>query len=331
MSAAKGVKLFIMNETIRSHPAIDAAHKSMSENLTIATYNIGKHCQTLRLKGTEYPTVKRMIDAGAPKHGKYAAEFMAEIGVDLLGVQELVDGARFRDFMCDERHSRGGGLGEYGFHQRPKGPNYDAGIFYRTQKLGHVVHLAELSGGSLVRSAAAVYIPRFHLVFITVWLDHGKGKIKALESLDKSLRAALGHCPVERVVAVMDSNDFAGQELVGKHFTLLGKKLWHPGKSFGTCAEDCGFKGVGDFIFDSGKKVETLHIGVPTLPFGWTKYTQLMSDHLPVVATKTVNFMEKRRRSASRSRGRRSASRSRGPRCRSPSRGRRSRSRSRGR
>jgi len=143
-----------------------------------------------------------------------------------------------------------------------------------------------------VRSTAAVYVPRFQLVFLNIWLSHERGKIATLQSLDRSLRAALGTRPVDRVMVAMDSNDFRGNELVGKSFSLLGKMLQNSGEPCHTCAEVCDFNGVGDFIFDSGPAQTTLAFGVPSFPFGWTKHTQLMSDHLPVMAAKVVDVLE---------------------------------------
>merc|ERR1712060_408147 len=90
----------------------------------------------------------------------------------------------------------------------------------------------------------------------------------------------------------MDSNDFRGGELVGECFTLLNKSLRLVGDPCHTCAEDCDFQGVGDFIFDSAPLQATLAFGVPQLPNGWTQYTQLMSDHLPVMAALAVETSE---------------------------------------
>merc|ERR1711972_262938 len=74
--------------------------------------------------------------------------------------------------------------------------------------------------------------------------------------------------------------------------TLLNKSLRLVGEPCHTCAEDCGFKGVGDFIFDSAPLQTTPAFGVPTFPNGWTRYTQLMSDHLPVMAALAVESSE---------------------------------------
>lgn len=244
--------------------------------LKVGTHNIAFNCQTLHIGGSERRTVKRMVKAGAPKWGRNAASFMASEGVDLLGVQEMMpgNGARFKEFMGSE----------YGVYQPRKSVT---AILYKTKQLGRVEHIAALKGDHHVRSALAVYVPKFQLVFVTAWLDHSHGKITSLQSLDSSLKAALGRRPVKRVMVVMDSNDHGGKELVGKSFFLLGKKLRHSGKRHHSCC-DAHFNSVGDMIFDSGELQTTLSEGVPNLPHRWTKLTQLMSDHLPVTSVKIV-------------------------------------------
>jgi len=244
--------------------------------IKMGTHNIAFHCQTLQIGGSERKTVKRMVKASAPKWGRNAAKFHASEGVDLLGIQEMVkgNGARFKDFMGSE----------YGVYQPHKSVT---AILYRTKTLGKVEHIAALKGGKHVRSALAVYVPKFQLVFVSAWLDHSKGKIESLQSLNHSLKTALGDRPVRRVMVVMDSNDHGGKELVGKSFSLLGKKLRHSGKRHYSCC-DTHFKSVGDMIFDSGDLKTSLSEGVPKLPHGWTKHTQLMSDHLPVTSEKMV-------------------------------------------
>merc|ERR1711933_605499 len=82
--------------------------------------------------------------------------------------------------------------------------------------------------------------------------------------------------------AAMDSNDFRGNELIGRAFTVLGKALRQSPERCYTCAEDSDFKGVGDFIFDSDERTPIPYM--PELPCGWNAHTQLMSDHLPLVA-----------------------------------------------
>jgi hypothetical protein len=172
------------------------------------------------------------------------------------------NGKRFERFAMKECCSRGGQPFEYGVYQ-PRGRfqrNHNAAILYRTTTLGSVEPIPELQAAKKgLRSVVAVYIPKFHLVFLSVWLDHqynhSFSKVETLESIGESLEIALtcmGTPPVRRVIAAMDSNDFSGKELLGKSFTLCGKTLQISGKPCRTCAEDVNFRGVGDCIFDSG-------------------------------------------------------------------------------
>ena len=249
--------------------------------LRVATFNVAGYCQTLppkihpdQKRGSEEDTVERMIKANAPKWGEYAAEFMASQCVDLLGVQEMVsgNGQRFAKFMGQH----------YRVHQ-PKSNNNKknrCACLYNTATLGDdVVSLGELNGNNNVRAAAGIYVPRLKLVFLCIWLNHDPHKRDALDSLDVSLQTAVEGKDVRRVIATMDSNDDQG--ILGV-IRLCGFTLNQAGPKQYTCAEDSGFAYPGDYIYDSQPE-KTVRYGVPTLPYGWTPKTQLMSDHLPIV------------------------------------------------
>jgi hypothetical protein len=287
------------NPTFQATPLVERVRHAGRDHqvCTAATFNIAYGCQNLQLGGTENVTVRRMRKENAPKFGQYAAEFMARCEIDFLGVQEMMEdnGKRFRDFMNSERLNRGGAPNEYDVFQ-PHGVyqnNHMAAIFYRAETLGRVEHLAELRADrDGVRSVAAIYIPKFQMVFLSIWLNHkDKDKVAVLESIDGALQEAIGCRPVSRVMAAMDSNDYSGNRLAWKSFTLLGHSLVNSGECCRTCAEDSGFKGCGDLIFDSAKPDPFWGFGVPVLPWGWTKTTQLMSDHLPVMAEKSVKIV----------------------------------------
>merc|ERR1719277_1356635 len=79
-------------------------------------------------------------------------------------------------------------------------------------------------------------------------------------------------------------NDFKGK-LAKKTIELAWHKTHLSGKLVHSCAEATHFHGAGDMIFDSDPKA-TKKYGIPKLPCGWSPYTQLMSDHLPVSAIK---------------------------------------------
>eukprot|EP00750_Incisomonas_marina_P026477 INCI5911.5.p1 GENE.INCI5911.5~~INCI5911.5.p1 ORF type:complete len:653 (-),score=70.65 INCI5911.5:2028-3986(-) len=278
-----------------------------SRMLRLATFNIGTRCQSLRVAGSEAGTVQRMVDAGAPKWGKGAAEFMASLGVDLLGVQEMHprgqgNAPRFAKFMGPN----------YGWHQM-----HTAAVLYNRERVGPVDHLPRLRGCKGVRSACAIYVRKLQLVFISVWLNHDRHKVQMLESLDEDLRSALqwpaastdpmqpldacgAGWPVHRVVVAMDSNDFSA-ELNVQTFRLLGREMRHAGigrrsgkpwphGELQTCAEDCSFSLIGDYIFDSTSTPATQATAMTTrsyriapLPAGVTPFTQLLSDHLAVI------------------------------------------------
>jgi len=73
---------------------------------------------------------------------------------------------------------------------------------------------------------------------MSVWLNHSNNKVEMLETIDESLRAALGwqgsqHTEstkeVARVVIAMDSNDHDGDGLNEKTVRLLNQNLRHVG------------------------------------------------------------------------------------------------------
>ena len=270
----------------------DASHNANFVELKFATFNVAGAVQKLaygRREPSEAKTVKRMIRAGAPKWGQNAAEFMQSLKVDLLGVQEMVagNGVPFAKFMGSD----------YSAHQPRRcrqNRNHRSAVFC-SSRVGKVIALHNLGHNRDVRSAAGVYVQRYRLVFLSVWLNHGgsKSKVPALESLDVPLRVAVRGLPrVERVVVAMDSNDPHGRGLLRRSFKLLGHTLRvRAGASSRSCAEDSRFSFIGDFICDSAPKSFIVSEGIPELPFGWTPFTQLMSDHLPVVCrTKAVLY-----------------------------------------
>lgn len=245
----------------------------MSVDLTVAIFNLGFHCQDLKPAGTEKKTVLRLRKAHAPKWGANSAEFMASLKVDLLGTQEMLSSTKFLEKM------NASGL-EYKCHKSGV-----VAIFYRSSTLGYVEHLHGVKGHRNVRGVVAIYVPRFELVFLSVWLDHHSGKVEALKSIDPSLKHALGIRKVSRVIWGGDTNDYCGHGLYKKTVKLAGVETHLSGKLVHTCTEPSHFKGVGDMIFDSASGTTKKH-GIPTLPHGWGPYTQLMSDHLPVYAVK---------------------------------------------
>merc|ERR1711971_661095 len=136
------------------------------------------------------------------------------------------------------------------------------------------------------------------MVFLSIWLSHDPDKVRVLGSIKGSLQEAIGCRPISRLMVAMDSNDVLGH-LLGRSLALLGHRLVNSGKRCRTCTEDSDFRGCGDLIFDSAQLVPFLAFGVPVLPWGWTKTTQLMSDHFPVKAERFVKI-ESRSRSRSR-------------------------------
>merc|ERR1712032_780886 len=232
-------------------------------------------------KGTEKSVVKRMIAAKQPKHGKVAAEFMADLAVDLLGIQEMQsrNGENVAKYMNMRRckHVAHANQDYYGVYQ-PTDRNHDTAIIH-SQRLGVVHPLPKLTRtqtdpNTCLRSVSGIYVPLLELVFLNVWMDHDGSKVKPLESLDSHLREALGDRHVARVIMVGDFNDPSGT-LVGKSIKLLGHELTMYGEPCHTCADDADYSYVGDFIFDSVQYSPTLGFGVPRLPHGWTARSQL--------------------------------------------------------
>ena len=274
---------------------------SLGKNtLAVASFNVAGNVQSLTPNSntSEDITVLRMLKANAPKHGKYAALFMKKLGVDLLGVQEMVYGNlhTFNGFL------NGGVQGKYHAHcqqwtTRWNGSAclWNSNTFSRYETL----NIDENEAHEQVRSASAVYFPDEKLLFISAWLGHEEGKkIEALESLGHGLNGAVKGKNVGRIILTMDSNDERGEELGKRDITLtiLEKTLGLHGDLCNSCCEDYNFQWVGDFIFDSCKSSEVLTYGIPDLPsrseldpkysaekIQWTRSTQLMSDHLPIL------------------------------------------------
>lgn len=288
---------------------------STHETLLVATYNVAFRCQTLEADkyASEFPTVRRMRRAHAPRWGQNAAEFMAGIGVHVLGVQEMCrgNGGRFARFMScvaeattNEKHEYCAyqpdavGVPMDGVEGELEVTSFKTPILYRTD-LGDVVPLEHLVGlAPPFRAAAAIYITRFRLVFMNAWLDHsGRDPIAGFRSLEPSLCRALQGRRVHRMMIAMDANDqgtpplLVNESGVSREFVLLGHTLRQKGKACRSCSEGNGFQHFGDYIFDSGADETTSDVYMPELPNGWTSTTQLMSDHLPIVAEKRVEVV----------------------------------------
>jgi hypothetical protein len=229
-----------------------------------------------------------MIAAGAPPGGRHAAEFMAEQGVDILGVQEMVNGKQFAGFMGER----------YAVHQSGM-----AAVVYNYTTVGTCFPLQDVQGDAHVRAVAAVFVPSLDAVFLSVWLDHasdGGCKVSALESLGESLSNALTALgiaagAVKRVIVSMDSNDFDGSLLDKHSFSLLGHTLRQAGAAPLTCAELSGFSSVGDFIFDTVARGRVKDYGIPMHKGGVAivPVEQTMSDHLPVVCITSTSQLRK--------------------------------------
>lgn len=279
-----------MRRTVNNLLVMGGANASSSPLVVVASFNVAGNVQRLVPSGSESVTVHRMLGAKAPRHGEYAARFMRNLGVDLLGVQEMRynNAERFARFMgsnykihCQNWNHRTGFNG--------------SACIWNSNTMPSVKPLTLGNTHSQIRSASAIYIPSRELVFVCIWLGHNGKKKEAFESLD--LQTALGGQPVRRVILTTDSNDYDGSHLHGKPFRLLGFDMREPhGNNLRSCCEDQHFTYVGDYIFDSHPDLHTEY-GIPRLPSRhdldkkskdkkqWTPKTQLMSDHLPVVLT----------------------------------------------
>ena len=250
--------------------------------IKVATFNVALNVQRNIVDGSEKRVVKRCQDANA-NCAKNSAEFLANQHVDLAGLQETTP-ETIENFVK--------WMGEDYTYQKSTEKSSCTVVWKK--ELGPSVPL-ELDEGKVhhLRCCSAVYFPRYRLVFASIWLDHTwfyeTDKLLVFKDLSKALSKP-DH-PIDRVILTMDSNDHSGYLFriqKNKTFPFLGHTMkqmtWKTTNH--TCCDDNGYRMPGDYIFDSDPRGEC---GIPPLPDDWTKYNQLMSDHLPVFYVTEVN------------------------------------------
>lgn len=282
-------------------------YASRQDALVVASYNVAGNVQSLieDSNNSENVTVQRMKKENAPANGEYAALFMKKLGVDLLGVQEMLydNTEKFRQFLGEDDYG--------GYCQEWKTKKNGSACFWYKPKFSEATPINILEENvdphmkpKQVRSASAVYFPGHKILFLNAWLDHNKERKKkeALQSLGAALENPPKENEIDRIILAMDANDDDGTELEKEEIKILGKTLSLRGQLCHSCCEDENFIWRSDFIFDSCSPSQVLSYGIPDLPSRseldknfplettkWTPKTQLMSDHLPILMVSKIH------------------------------------------